>query len=601
MLKVATDQKPETKSFRPDPLSLFGPQIFPSIMSIVSISDGKESNINEDDLRVIAGRIGITEIGDRDAKDYLILLRSFEAVVRSIDNTPDYIPSDLLPQNTTHPRDFWKVLEEKNPSNAWSHQCRLVSTDPTSDLLAGRTIAIKDNISVGGLPTTFGAPPSLFTDAENQSISPIDAVVVSRILQAGAIIKGTSTCESFCASPLSFTSATGPVHNPLLRNFTAGGSSSGSAALVAASRLASYKVGSWGSTVELAIGTDQAGSVRIPASFNGIYGLKPTFGLIPYTGAGSMSPMIDHVGPLATELEDIAILLEVMAGYDGLDSRMGPEAPLKHRVKPYRKLLSQARQTPIDSPKASQRLRVGLLKEAFHIPGVTAAVRDTVYQAAQQFFTAAGAYVVDVSAPLHQHGPAIWTAASRPSMSSYLCRGTPGGHLSFISPHARSKWPPSQETYETLTGNNPAVVNIMLSEVFARESSDAGIEAKAHRMVFALRAAYDSALEDLDVLVTPCAPSIAMPHPDGARADDRGSSILDRLGVAVGLTSNTCPFNVTGHPALNVPCGFSTNRNYPNVMLPIGMQIVGRRWEDEQVLAAAAVFERGREIVNSAK
>jgi amidase len=156
---------------------------------------------------------------------------------------------------------------------------------------------------------TLGAPASILSENGVFPTSSIDATVVSRLLGAGAVIKGTSTCECFCASPLSFTSATGPVHNPRLHGYTAGGSSSGSCALVAAQVLESQGNGRFGQTVELAIGSDQAGSVRIPASYNGLYGLKPTFGLIPYTGAASMSPMIDHLGPIASRLEDIARLL----------------------------------------------------------------------------------------------------------------------------------------------------------------------------------------------------------------------------------------------------------------------------------------------------
>ncbi|KGO69561.1 Amidase [Penicillium italicum] len=568
-------------------------------MSIVSMSDGVGSNLNEKDLRAFAAQLHVESLDEKDAEDYLALLRSLEGVLRTIDNAPDYIAPDLLPQKTLQDRNFWKPALEDNPFNGWSHQCDIRSLAPASNLLGGRTVAIKDNISVGKLPTTFGVPQSLFSQDTGYPISPIDAVVVSRILAAGGIIKGTSTCESFCASPLSFTSATGPVHNPLLHNYTAGGSSSGSAVLVAAHRLASRSGSPMGQTVELAIGTDQAGSVRIPASYNGLYGLKPTFGLVPYTGAGSMSPMIDHLGPLAAELEDIAVLLQVMAGYDGYDPRMTPETPLAHRLKPYLELLLQARREIQSTSRPGHKLRVGLLKESFHVPGVAADVRDIVYQAATRYFEAVGASVIEVSIPMHQQGPIIWTAATRPSMSSYLCQGNPSGHLSFISPHGQIKWPPSQETYETLTGTNPAVINIMLSEKFARESSKAGLEAKAHRMVFALRAAYDSALEDVDILVTPCAPTIAMPHPDPNGLDGRRASVLDRLGVAVGLTNNTCPFNVTGHPGLNVPCGFSTAEGYPDVPLPVGMQIVTRRWADEKLIEAAALFERGREIFQS--
>ncbi|KAJ5922813.1 hypothetical protein N7516_010516 [Penicillium verrucosum] len=531
-------------------------------ISIVSISDGVGSNINENYLGALAAQLHVESLDDKDAEDYLVLLRSLEAVLRSIDNAPDYIAPDLLPQKTLEDRIFWQPASKDNPFNGWSHQCDIKSASPTSKLLGGRTVAVKDNISVAGLPTTLGLHQSLFPEGNGYPISPIDAVVVSRILEAGGIIKGTSTCESFCASPLSFTSATGPVHNPLLHNYTAGGSSSSSAVLVAAHQLASRGGFSpSGQTVELAIGTDQAGS--------------PTFGLVPYTGAGSMSPMIDHMGPLEAELEDVAVLLEVMAGYDGYDPRMTPETPLVHRVKPYLKLLLQARQEIQSKLNPGHKLRVGLLKESFHIPGVAADVRDIVYQTATRYFEAIGACVVEVSIPMHQEGPAIWTAATRPSMSSYLCEGNPSGHLSFLSPHAQTKWPPSQETQPIW------------------------LEAKAHRMVFALRAAYDSALEHLDVLITPCAPTVAMIHPDPNGPDGRRASVLDRLDVAVGLTRNTCPFNVTGHPALNVPRGFSTAECHPDVPLPVGTQIVTRRWADEQLIEAAALFERGREVLKT--
>ncbi|KAI5304874.1 hypothetical protein KEM56_005785, partial [Ascosphaera pollenicola] len=338
------------------------------------------------------------------------------------------------------------------------------------------------------------------------------------------------------------------------------------------------------------------GSVRMPAAYNGLYGLKPTFGLIPYTGAGSMSPMIDHLGPLAAELEDLAALLQVMAGYDGYDPRMTPETPLAHQVEPYLQQLRQVRQEIQSAPRPGHRLRVGLLKESFHMPGVADDVREIVYQAAKRYFEAAGASVVEASIPMHQQGPGIWTAATRQSMSGYLCQGNPSGHLSFLPPHTQIKWPPSQETYETLTSNNPAVVNIMLSEKFAKQSAKAGLEAKAHRLVFALRAAYDSAFEKVDILVTPCAPTVAMPHPDPNGPNGERASVLDRLGVAVGVTSNTCPFNVTGHPALNVPCGSSTVGGHLDVPLPVGMQVVARRWADAKLLEAAALFERGREI-----
>ncbi|KAK7216288.1 hypothetical protein V2G26_004291 [Clonostachys chloroleuca] len=366
-------------------------------MSIVAITEASSSDLSSADLQELAGQLGIEISDSKDFDDYILLLKSFEVVLKEIEDGQDYVHPSLKPQAVFTSRQFWRPGSHENPFNAWSHRCELVSTSPVSDVLKNRTIAIKDNISVGGLPTTLGAPSTTQSANQKRELSCVDATVVSRILEAGAVIKGTSTCECFCASPLSFTSNTGPVHNPRLHGFTAGGSSSGSCVLVAAHLLASESNEHYGETAELAIGSDQAGSVRVPASFNGIYGLKPTFGLIPYTGAASMSPMIDHIGPLASRLEDIAILLEVMAGYDGLDSRMSPEAPLRNGVKPYSKILANCREKCQLEPGTKLKWSVGLLKESFEMGGVTPEVRRIVHEAATRCFTAAGVTVKGIS------------------------------------------------------------------------------------------------------------------------------------------------------------------------------------------------------------
>ncbi|CAH0003410.1 unnamed protein product [Clonostachys byssicola] len=565
-------------------------------MSIVAITEASSSNLISADLQELGVQLGIEISNSEDLDDYLLLLKSFEAVLKEIDHGQDYIHPSLKPQAVSGSRQFWRPGNHENPFNAWSHRCELVSISPVSDVLKNRTIAIKDNISVGGLPTTLGAPSIAQSSNQKPELSGVDATVVSRILEAGAVIKGTSTCECFCASPLSFTSSTGPVHNPRLHGFTAGGSSSGSCVLVAAHHLASESNGHYGETAELAIGSDQAGSVRIPASFNGIYGLKPTFGLIPYTGAASMSPMIDHIGPLASQLEDIAVLLEVMAGYDGLDSRMSPEAPLRSGVKPYSKILANFRERCQSGPGMKPKFSVGLLKEAFEMDGVSPEVRRIVHEAATRCFTAAGVTVREISVPMHRDGPIIWTASTRPSMSGPLCQGKTPGYLSFLPPHLQPQWPPSQDLYEAMTKLNPALVNIWFSGKYAAKFSNSAVQAKAHRKVFELRDAYDRAFNEVDVLITPCAPTVAMPHPKAAESEDQSASILDRLATAVGITSNTCPFNVTGHPGLNVPCGFASVPNHPDIQLPVGMQIVGRRWMDEELLQVAALFETGKEL-----
>lgn len=541
--------------------------------------------------------MGIDIIEQDEAEDYLLLLKSFESVMQHVADGPDYLHPYLVPQPTIEQRTFWKPSFAENPLNAWSHRCKIESSAPTSSLLKGKTIVIKDNISVGGLPTTLGTFGEILSKSRVHPISPIDATVVARLLASGAIIVGTSTCENFCASPLSFSSATGPVHHPLLHGYTAGGSSSGSAALVAATAAQTSQGSLYGGAVDMAIGSDQAGSIRNPASYCGIYGLKPTFGLIPYTGAVSMSSMIDHLGPIASSMEDIALLLQVMAGWDGLDARMTPETPLVSQVKDYPALLANYRARIRQTKSSIPTIKIGLLKESFDIDGLAPEVRDGVYSTAKSYFGAAGAEVVEISIPLHLEGPIIWTAATRPSVSNWLCRGSPSGHLSFLPPHVRPQWPPSQKMYDLLTATNPALVNTMFSAQLVRDQSG-WLEAKAHRRVFELRAAYDRALKEVDVLITPTTPSAARPHP--MLRDDRGqrTGVMEKIRALAGVTNNTCPFNVTGHPALSIPAGVAPADGNNDIKLPYGMQIVGSRWCDEITLMAAALFEHGRSVIN---
>ncbi|KAK3192792.1 hypothetical protein K4F52_001149 [Lecanicillium sp. MT-2017a] len=559
-------------------------------MSIVVVPGDASSSISAETVQKLTAQLGFDISNKQDAEDYLAVLRSFEGVLKMTERAPDYIPTELEPHPTTSLRAFTQPEAGQNPFNAWSHHCELQSSAPESSLLQGRSVVIKDNISVGGLPTTCGLPASLFSSPDGKHpISPIDAPVVARILAAGATIKGTSTCEAYCTSPLSFTSATGPVHNAFLHGYTSGGSSSGSGVLVARNKVAGNGE-DVGPTVEMAIGSDQAGSVRIPAAYNGIYGLKPTSGLVPYTGATSMTPMVDHLGPMAANLEDIAALLEAIAGYDGFDPRMTPESPMRNNVKAYSKLLAQTRQDIQSSAKPGQGLRVGILKEAFDMPNVTEGLRNAICTNARKYLEAVGATVMDISIPMHAQGPALWQASTRPSMANWLCRGNPSGNLTYLPPHIKLTWPFAQDSFETLSATNAAVVNVLLSERFASTSEGAaGMEGKAHRKIFELRAAYDKALKEVDVLLLPTVPSAAFAHPA------KDASVLTRLMAPVGVTNNTCPFNISGHPGLSVPCGFEKVEG-ADAELPIGMQIVGRRFEDDRVLAAAALYERGREL-----
>src|ERR671928_1696634 len=150
----------------------------------------------------------------------------------------------------------------------------------------------------------------------------VDATIVTRILDAGGTVIGKTVCEYFCFSGGSHTSAAGPVHNPRKMGYSAGGSSSGSGAVVAAGE------------VPMAIGGDQGGSIRMPSAFCGIYGMKPTHGLVPYSGIMPIELTLDHTGPMTATVEDNALLLEVLAGPDGLDPRQYGGGAKPHREGP---------------------------------------------------------------------------------------------------------------------------------------------------------------------------------------------------------------------------------------------------------------------------
>ncbi|KAL4865490.1 amidase signature domain-containing protein [Aspergillus spectabilis] len=510
-------------------------------MSTITLSADAKSDITATGLHALASRFNI-KISPDDEVAYLLLLQSADAVYKLVAEYPDEIPAALKPVE--------KLARALSPA--------------------------QDNICVGGVPTTLGVLPAQVSRMGTYVPSSIDSVVVSRLLRAGAVIKGTAVCEAYSAAPTSFTSATGIVHNPWPkeRGYTSGSSNSGCGAVLGIAAMAEQ-----GLLSEADV--KKTSSIRLPASYNGIYGLKAIHGLIPYTGGMGVSPMVDHLGPMATKLDDIAIILQVMAGDDGLDTRMTPDTPKRDQVKDYPGILRVFRESLVSTSSSKpRRLRIGLLVESFSAPGLSPQVRDTVLQTARQAFILAGAEVKEISIPMHHRGPLIWTAATRKTMGDFAISGETQGYL-------------TGEMYDQLSSTNPTIMNLIFCAAHLKEKFGPSADAGGHRAVFALRAAYDAVLENsgaedgVDILVTPTVPTVAFKCPYLDTKDGESPSVMDRVKAAVGHSYNTCPFNVTGHPAMSVPCRFGEGR------LPIGIQLVGRRWEDEMVLEAAALVERG--------
>ena len=459
------------------------------------------------------------------------------AAYAALDAVPDEVPPVKYPRNGYR----WPTPEE-NPYGAWYVKTAIKGR--RGGKLKGRRVVLKDNVCLAGVPMMIGA-------GFLQGLVPdVDATIVERILDAGGEIAGKAVCEYYCVSGGSHTSSTGPVHNPCKRGYTAGGSSSGSAALVAAGE------------VDMAIGGDQAGSIRIPASHCGIVGLKPTFGLVPYTGIGLIEITIDTCGPMTANVRDNALLLEVIAGPDGLDTRQRDVPAGRY---------SEALDGGVKG------MRIAVLKEGFGHPNSEPDVDEHVREAAQRF-AKLGAIVEEVSLPTHALGFPVWAAIRGDAACVMLLEmngagiGHEGLYVTSLLDHAMGWRQRADEFADTLK----------IASIFSKYTLDSyggHFYAKAQNLRRRVRAGYDAVLATHDLLLLPTVPMKATPIP----AKDATPQEITRRSWEP--TRNTCPFNVTGHPAISVPCGMEDGR-------PIGLMLVGRHYAEDTIYRAAAAFER---------
>src|SRR5207237_3318591 len=286
----------------------------------------------------------------------------------------------------------YRPTAEENPLNAWYQKCSIKGA--SSGILAGKRIVIKDNVCVAGVPMMNGS------SALEGYAPEFDATIVTRILDAGGEIVGKAVCEHLCFSGGSHTSDTGPVLNPHDHTRSAGGSSSGSAALVGAGEC------------DMAIGGDQGGSIRIPGAWCGAYGLKPTYGLVPYTGVFPIELTLDHTGPIASTTADVALLLEAIAGEDGLD-------PRQYRVKPEAYTSALRNDT--------EGIRIGIVSEGFGWPELSEKDADELVEAAARRFSEVGSQVSRLSIPMHRDGKHIWNAIKVEGSAMLMVRGNSMG------------------------------------------------------------------------------------------------------------------------------------------------------------------------------
>ncbi|QGZ65275.1 amidase [Paraburkholderia acidisoli] len=447
-----------------------------------------------------------------------------------------------------------RVEAADNPLNAW--YVRTEIDGKPDGPLAGKRVVLKDNVCLAGVPMMNGA-------SSLRGYTPdTDATVVARMLDAGARIVGKAHCEFFCVSGSSHTGAAGPVRNPRNLAHSAGGSSSGAAALVAAGE------------AELAIGTDQGGSVRIPAAYSGIVGMKPTWGLIPYTGIMPIEMTLDHAGIMSANVADNALLLDALAGPDGLD-------PRQHALPVAAGSVNNARApryaAALEQPLRG--LRIGVVPEGFGWHNSQADVDDAVRAAARRF-AELDVRVDDLAVPMHRHGHAIWTPiaveGTTQQMKGYNYGTNWKGLYVTSLMRAQRDWQAHADDFP------PDVKSCLIAGEYFYARYGGQYYAKAQNLARKLGAAYDAALEHADALLMPTVPMKAPPLPP-ANADAR-------LWVtrALEMNANTAPFDVTGHPAISVPCASRDG-------LPVGMMLVGRRGDEATLYRLAHAFERAFE------
>ena len=489
-----------------------------------------------DQMREIVRSFGMS-MSDGEIQSFLDLMEPTLAAYDRVDALRDAPPAVKYPRTPgTRPGD------SENPMNAWYIKCEIRGAP--GGRLDGKTVALKDNVCLAGVPMMNGA-------STLEGYTPdLDATIVTRMLDEGATIAGKAHCEYFCLSGGSHTNASAPVHNPWKIGHTAGGSSSGSGALVGAGE------------VDMAIGGDQGGSIRIPASFSGCYGMKPTHGLVPYTGVMPIEPTIDHTGPMTGNVSDNALLLEVIAGADGLDPRQ-----YKPRVDEYTKALG----------RGAGGMRIGVVQEGFGLdssePGVDAKVR-----AAAERFRAMGATVEDVSIPMHSDGLAIWTPVALEGATNTMMKGNGFGTswkglyvTSLLDAHAN--WRARADEL-----SHSLKITLMIGEYMLKHHRGHYF-AKSQNLARQLTAAYDDALGRYDLLLMPTLPMVAPPIPG---PDAPLSLYIQR---AFEMIPNTAPFDITGHPSMSIPCGLSDG-------LPVGLMLTGKHYDESTIYRAAHAFEQ---------
>lgn len=439
---------------------------------------------------------------------------------------------------------FLHVMAQEAKATAKKVDEKIAAGEPIA-LLEGIPIGIKDNLCMSGVPTTCGS-----RILEN-FVPPYESTVTQKLKAAGAVLVGKTNLDEFAMGSSTENSAYTLTNNPWDLSRVPGGSSGGSAAAVAAEECV------------VALGSDTGGSIRQPAAFCGVVGLKPTYGLVSRFGLVAFASSLDQIGPFGRTVEDAAILLSAIAGHDPADS-----TSLEVEIPDYTQCL-----TP-ELPK-NPKLKIGVITETFG-EGLSEEVKSTV-QTAIEKLGAIGAEIVEISCPRFRYGLPAYYIIAPSEASSNLAR------YDAVRYGKRSEDAENLLSMYTKTRAEGFGAEVKRRIMVGTYTLSAGYYdayyLKAQKVRTLIKQDFEKAFESVDILVCPTVPTTAFKA--GEKTDDPLSMYLSDL--------TTVPVNLAGLPALSIPCGFDSQG------LPIGMQLIANVLREDQLLQTAYAYEQATE------
>ncbi|HVC15089.1 MAG TPA: amidase family protein [Acidimicrobiales bacterium] len=505
-------------------------------------SEGQGSPVEEmsiEEIRETADRLGL-RIGDEDVASVPQWVARTLRVITTLE-TPAEDASKV-----GRPREYRWATREEDPLNAFVTFCDVAGS--AGGALHGLRVAVKDCLAVAGVPLTEGGGRKPYP------LPSRDALVVARLLDAGATIVGKTNMEDMAVGS-GVGSYFGPARNPVNPSYQTGGSSSGSAAAVG------------GGLADAALGTDQAGSVRIPAAWCGLVGMKPTHGLVPTQGMSRMDPTLDHIGPITKDVGTNERVLACLVGDH--DDRVGGMGDERRSASP----------SEGGGPSMSA-MRIGVVTQASHRAPLTDGLRHA-FDDGLAALRGLGATVEDADVPLWNSSLPIFTGVvAHGLLGTWMAGGCGFGTTETLD----EDWVEQAPIHRRLesTALPPRVLARLLVAAHVHRRLGGIPIARALNLRVTLTRQIEACLGQFDLLVTPTVCKVADPFPDAPPTRDwlvlgDGRELL-----------NTVPLDLSGHPALTVPCGEADGG------LPVGLQLIGPRFSEARLYMAASALERSR-------